>query len=162
MIRFALTVPVVALMIALSCAAQERSEKPVIPFGMCAGLHSGSAFFMEMGLGIAHRISFGPCGGGDVGFNGYTVSALFSPGSHPQAGVQGTVWFDAPLLAAGMNLAYYTDFNQGTLRLKPELGVGLLVARLVYSLSIPITNGGYSGIGMHQLSLRAYIPIRDR
>jgi hypothetical protein len=161
MIRFALTVPVVALMIALSCAAQERAEKPVIPFGMCAGLHAGSALFMELGFGSARAIPLGSCGL-EAGFTGYTVSALFSPGSHPQAGVQGTVWFDAPLLAAGMNLAYYTDFNQGTFRLKPELGVGLLVARLVYSLSIPITNSGYSGIGIHELSLRTYIPIRDR
>jgi hypothetical protein len=159
MLRYAIIIPALAWAMALTCAAQESSGGVGFPFGMAAGLHAGAAFFVEAGIGTAGRLPGGSCNP-DGPFMGYTISGLFAPGLHSQAGVEGTMWFDAPLLDMGVNLAYFTDFTQATYRFKPEIGIGLMSARLVYSLSIPISNTRYSGIGTHEIALRAYIPVR--
>jgi hypothetical protein len=49
-------------------------------------------------------------------------------------------------MAMGLNLIYYTDFNQSSLRFRPEIGIGLFNFKVVYGYNISLTNKSFNGV----------------
>ena len=59
------------------------------------------------------------------------------PGKSPLAGFKYSAWMQASLLAAGLSTVYYTDFHAGSLKLRPELGLGFPNFKFVLGYNIP-------------------------
>ena len=60
----------------------------------------------------------------------------------PKIGAYVGIWG----FCAGTDLVWYTNFNDGALRLVPFLGLGSEKGKIYLSFHIPITNKDYSGI----------------
>lgn len=54
--------------------------------------------------------------------------------------------------AMGLNLIYYTDFDRSSLVFRPEIGIGLDKAKLVYGYNWDWTKG-LNSINKHQVGL---------
>ncbi len=53
----------------------------------------------------------------------------------------------------GLNVIYYTDFEESTLRFRPEIGMGLGKWKVVYGYNIPITNKKYELVNTHTIGI---------
>ena len=62
------------------------------------------------------------------------------------------IWFGGGIIW-GLNLIYYTDFNQSSLRFRPEIGLGLGQFKFVYGYNIPVTNKNFEGINKNNISI---------
>lgn len=60
----------------------------------------------------------------------------------------------------GLNLINYTDFEESTLRLRPEIGMGWNFFRLVYGYNSALTNSEFKGINKHNLAINFTIGIK--
>lgn len=69
------------------------------------------------------------------------------------------------LLDAGMAIVYYTDFSQGNLKIRPELGVGMGRLRMVMGYNIPtINNRKFAALRRNdlQISMQYAIGLKKR
>jgi len=64
------------------------------------------------------------------------------------------------LVAVGLCTIYYTDFDKGTWRLRPEIGFGLDRFKLVYGYNIPLTNKEFDKINESNISLTVLLQIK--
>lgn len=62
---------------------------------------------------------------------------------HPLAGFKYGAWTDVYFVALGLNALYYTDFKEGTFRLRPEFGLGVYRVKLSVGYNIPVTNKSF-------------------
>lgn len=65
-------------------------------------------------------------------------------------------------MALGGSLIYYTDFDQGTLRLRPEIGMGIGAVKLTYGYNIPLANRSFNRINTHVISLHVLFPVYEK
>lgn len=63
-------------------------------------------------------------------------------------------------LAMGVNLIYYTDFAQESLRLRPEMGIGVGKWKVVYGYNIPLTNGSFEAVNRSNIGIVCLIGVR--
>lgn len=63
-------------------------------------------------------------------------------------------------LAIGLNMVYYTNFNQSSLRLRPEIGVGLDRWKVVYGYNIPLTNRNFEEVNKSNISVAYMFGIK--
>ena len=61
--------------------------------------------------------------------------------------------------ALGMSLIYYTDSQNETLRLRPEIGFGIGLFTCTYGYNIPLINSNFENINTHNISLKLNLPI---
>lgn len=139
----------------------------------------GSAFFSqaqeEKYLCITGGAAIGMNGFGEIGLakkiegndrhgsmSVVTYTVEFKPGPRtiiaPKIGAW--VWSMSPL-TMGVNLAYYTDFNKGTLMLRPEGGIGWYFGKLVYGYNAPLTNKDFPGVNRHQVSVSFLLVLKE-
>lgn len=64
-------------------------------------------------------------------------------------------------VAFGLNLAYYTDFDKGSLVFRPEAGVGTNFGKLVYGYNAPIVNTNFRGVNRHQVSAMFLLVLKE-
>ena len=62
--------------------------------------------------------------------------------------------------ALGLNAIVYTDFEETSWRLRPELGCGLDFFKIVYGYNYAITNKDFEGINNHNFSLVFLLRLR--
>lgn len=62
------------------------------------------------------------------------------------------VWIGGGV-AVGMNLIYYTNFNQSSLRIRPEMGIGFGRWKIVYGYNIPLTNKGFEKLNKSNIGV---------
>ena len=60
----------------------------------------------------------------------------------------------------GLNLINYTDFQENSLRLRPEIGIGFGVFRIVYGYNFALTNKYFEGINKHNFGLNIMLKIK--
>jgi hypothetical protein len=60
----------------------------------------------------------------------------------------------------GLNLINYTDFNENSLRFRPEIGMGFGVFRIVYGYNLAITNKNFVGINKHNFGLNIMLKLK--
>ena len=72
-------------------------------------------------------------------------------------------WFGggASLGAIGLSTIYYTDFNQGTWRLRPEIGFGLDRFKLTYGYNIALTNKDFDKINRDNISFVFLLQVKQ-
>ena len=59
----------------------------------------------------------------------------------------------ASAIAMGLNLIYYTDMDNATLRFRPEIGIAFDIFKVVYGYNIVLTNNNFPGINTHNFSI---------
>ena len=98
--------------------------------------HLIEARYQKQTFGGRHASLFTLSAGSDLGINtsdlliGPRIGALFGYG----------------VLFIGIDLAYYTDFEQGTLRLIPSIGMGYQQFRISINPHVRITNSNFEPI----------------
>lgn len=63
-------------------------------------------------------------------------------------------------VALGLTMIYYTNFEGGALRFRPEIGFGLHRFKLVYGYNIALTNKEFEGINTDNMSFVILLPVR--
>lgn len=63
-------------------------------------------------------------------------------------------------MALGANLLYYTDFDEGSLRFRPEIGMGFGRWKVTYGYNIPLTNGDFRSVNRGCLNIAFLFPVR--
>jgi hypothetical protein len=84
--------------------------------------------------------------------NGYYFSAEVRPGDNFIVAPKAGVWTSC-IVAVGANAMYYTNFNEGSLCLRPEIGLNILNFRLMWGYNIPLTNKDMKGVNGSNLSV---------
>jgi hypothetical protein len=71
-------------------------------------------------------------------------------------------WFGGGVgaIAMGLNTVVYTDFEDTSWRLRPEVGFGLASFKIVYGYNFSITNKDFRGINDHNFSLVVLLPLK--
>ncbi|WP_375559517.1 hypothetical protein ACE193_17505 [Bernardetia sp. OM2101] len=60
----------------------------------------------------------------------------------------------------GLNAIHYTNFNESTLRIRPEIGVGTYFFRFIYGYNFAVTNKKFQGINKHNFSLQILLNVK--
>ena len=60
----------------------------------------------------------------------------------------------------GLNIINYTDFRENSFCLRPEIGVGFGVFRIVYGYNFAITNKDFEGINRHNFGLNIMFKLK--
>lgn len=81
---------------------------------------------------------------------------------HPLAGFKYGAWTNIYFFALGLNALYYTDFDEGAFRLRPEFGLGVYRVKLSVGFNIPVTNKSFYPLreGEAQLTLNWLIRLK--
>jgi hypothetical protein len=72
-------------------------------------------------------------------------------------------WFGGGVgaFALGLNTIVYTDFEEASWRLRPEVGFGLDVFKIVYGYNFALTNKTFEGINDHNFSIIFLLRLRS-
>jgi len=60
----------------------------------------------------------------------------------------------------GINLINYTDFQENSIRFRPEIGIGFGIFRIVYGYNFVITNNDFKGINKHNFGLNIMLKLK--
>ena len=63
-------------------------------------------------------------------------------------------------MAIGLNVIYYTDFDQSSLRIRPEIGMGFGRWKVVYGYNIPLTNKKFDGVNKSNIGIALLFGIK--
>ena len=114
--------------------------------------------FAEIGIGIIKD--------GIVGHHPstliYGLSNEFKISNNFIWGLKAGIWTGggAGGMNMGLNLINYTDFQENSLRLRPEIGIGFGVFRIVYGYNFALTNKHFEGINKHNFCLNIMLKIK--
>ena len=93
----------------------------------------------------------------------YGPSLEFSPGATNIYGFKLSSWINVSLFALGLSTVYYTDFNRGNFKIRPELGLGFPATKLTFGLNIPtFGNADFPQLksSLAQLSLNILLKVK--
>lgn len=65
-------------------------------------------------------------------------------------------------LVASIAPVYYTDFTDSSLKLRPEVGLGLYNCGVTYGYNAGILNNSFRGVNKHVFSLKYYVRWKGR
>jgi hypothetical protein len=102
-------------------------------------------------LGVARNYCF-EWAYGIKATNGYYFSTEFRPAENFIVAPKLGVWA-ACIVACGAEAIYYTNFNEGSLCLRPNVGFGWSNFKLMYGYNIPITNKDMVGVNGSNFNL---------
>ncbi|GGB00940.1 hypothetical protein GCM10011511_25330 [Puia dinghuensis] len=105
------------------------------------GLAAGSYVFGDIGLSVntINTTNIEPASGA------WFVSDEVKFANKLLMGPKVGIWVGGGL-AFGLNMIYYTDFSQGSLVFRPEVGMGFSPFKLVYGYNAKLTNTRFEGI----------------
>lgn len=123
--------------------------------GLIAGYHGFGYHYVELGIAGSEML------GRKMRGAAYSFSASLRLGGEKTiVGGSASAWTNWPL-GIGINTDFFSDLKgSSTLRLRPELGITIDRARLVYGYSIVIAGGGFNGVNRHDFSLRLFLPFQ--
>ena len=61
----------------------------------------------------------------------------------------------------GLNLVNYTDFQNNSIRFRPEVGFGFGYFRMIYGYNFAITNKDFQGINEHLFGINIMLDIKE-
>ena len=125
---------------------------------LLVGFNSGENMFGEIGI-ARNRINI-------VGNHAAGSTLFFST----EFGLGGEGYFAPKIgcwagggvapIAVGVNLLYYTNFSNGTVRVRPEVGLGLDRFKLVYGYNIGFTHKDFPGVNTNNLSIVILLQLK--
>jgi hypothetical protein len=62
-------------------------------------------------------------------------------------------------LGIGLNAIYYTNFEEGSLVFRPEIGTTVLGLKIFYGYNWKLTHTDFKGINSHQLGIAFLVPV---
>lgn len=65
------------------------------------------------------------------------ISLEIAPESNPIYGFKYSAWVEVWCIVLGLGSVYYTDFEQGNFKIRPEVGIGLYPFKLSAGFNIP-------------------------
>lgn len=63
-------------------------------------------------------------------------------------------------MAMGLNLIYYTDFGQSSVRIRPEIGIGFDRWKFVYGYNIPLTIKHFDGVNKNNIGIGIFFGVK--
>lgn len=123
--------------------------------GILTSFYQGRYSFGEIGLAFLNHTTVGhhPLS------SAYFISNEFRIGDKFIMGPKIGFWFSGGV-AFGLNAIYYTDFDDGALVFRPEIGGGILGFKIVYGYNWNLTNKNFRGINNHFAGITYSFPIR--
>jgi hypothetical protein len=122
------------------------------------GLNFWRNFYGELGLAINQ---YGRVGHHPTAW-AYFVSNEIKIDDNILMGPKIGVWAGggASGMAMGLNLIYYTDFDQSSLRIRPEIGLGFGRFKVVYGYNIPLTNKNFEGVNKSNIGIALMFGVK--
>jgi hypothetical protein len=129
-------------------------------FGLLLSYQLGKFSYGEVGAAFVANSFWGHHPTSAVAF----VSTEFRIGSDFILGPKIGVWFSGGVapLTIGLNTIYYTDFDDGALVFRPEIGIGLSGLKLVYGYNWNLTNKEFRGINSNFVGLTYILPLKRK
>lgn len=123
------------------------------------GYHYRKSHFAELGIAVNR---YGRKGRHPVAW-AYFVSSEVKLDKKTIIGPKIGAWMAGgqSAMALGINLIYYTDFEQSSLRLRPEIGIGLGRFKVFYGYNIPLTNKDFEGINRNVFGLAVLFGVKQ-
>ena len=150
-LQTALLLIIISLTVQKEASAQSRGTG----LGLIAAFHHGEEFSLEAGIGY-----------GDWGNPTRYVDAQLGSGcglsvetilvKDPVIGTRLGAWANVGV-SLGLSLGYYTNSDQGTMVIQPEIGIGFAPGRLTWRATIPFAS---MPTGMSSSDLTASIFIK--
>ena len=76
-------------------------------------------------------------------------------------GTKAGFWAAEQAGGLGLSAIYYTDFESGAWRLRPEAGIGLSRFKITYGYNIPLTNKSFEKVNRNNICLNILIGIKE-
>lgn len=108
-------------------------------------------------LGLAHN-QLDMQGHHAFGFN-YFFSTELKIDNDIVLGPKVGLWF-SNAIGMGLNLIYYTDFDNSALRFRPEIGIGLSRFKIVYGYNISLTNKDFEKVNKSNIGLMVLFGLK--
>ncbi|HLP96058.1 MAG TPA: hypothetical protein VK168_18575 [Saprospiraceae bacterium] len=123
------------------------------------GYHYRKSHFAELGIAVNR---YGRKGRHPIGW-AYFVSSEIKIDKQPIIGPKVGAWMAGgqSIMALDINLIYYTDFEQSSLRLRPEIGIGFGRFKVFYGYNIPLSNRHFEGINRNVFGLALLFGVKQ-
>jgi hypothetical protein len=63
-------------------------------------------------------------------------------------------------MAMGLNVIYYSNFDNSSLRIRPEIGMGFGRWKVVYGYNIPLTNRDFEGVNKSNIGIALVFGVK--
>jgi len=137
-----------------------RAADDIPTSGITAGVLHGNYLYAEAGYSYGAKIHWPKTSL----IKGYGVFTLGAETGRPDGRfvIAPKITFTMNLFVSfGASVIYYTDFNIGALRFRPEIGVGMFGVRLVYGRNLTMANYEFPGLNTNNFMFAVYLPVFD-
>lgn len=136
-----------------------RAQQDVPTSGITGAIHYADYAYAEVGYTAGAKILW-PKSTLIKGFSAFTFGV--EAGAPGRFVIAPKISYSVNLfISFGASILYYTDFNLGALRFRPEVGVSMFGIRCVYGRNLTVANYDFSGLNTNNFTLTAYIPLFD-
>lgn len=114
--------------------------------------------YAELGVALHKQSQTGPA----LFSSAYFVSAEVRPGRKTIVGTKIGAWVSGgcSAMCLGINAIWYTNGTEQSVRLRPEIGIGLGPFKVVYGYNIPFFNRHFEGVNTHTISAAFLIGVK--
>ena len=158
-----------ALLLSVNCISQDLDSLNLdsaiaIPLfsqeqkfiGLVAGYNHHKNRLPEIGL-LLHSVTFPRCGFPVSTF--WILSNEFRISDDPIWGLKLGAGMSSGI-SLGLNLIRYTDFEESSVKFRPEVGLGGTNARVVYGYNFHVINNDFSRINKHNFTLQIMFNLK--
>jgi hypothetical protein len=126
--------------------------------GLLIGANVGHSGLLEIGLS---KVAYGSDGHHPLGY-GYFISNEVKLSGKFIMGPKIGVYFagGSSAMGFGCDLIYYTDFDKGSLTLRPDIGFSVSKFRIAYGYNFKMTNKDFAGINRGVLHISYSIRLK--
>jgi hypothetical protein len=138
---------------ALYSQANYSIQKSLFEKNLCllTGVNYNKHTFVDIGISVNTS--------GVAGHHPIATAYFFAGEFHfvkkPIAGFKAGAWAAGGVapLAIGLNIIYYSDFDQGSLMFRPEIGLGFDRVKITYGYNARLTNSSFDRISKNTFGL---------
>ena len=133
-------------------------NQELLDLSLITGYQTGSSNsnFIEIGLGIKKETWNHHPAHGVVRFSNELLFA-----DKFVWGVKVGANFGTGMMDLGVNLINYTNFEENSIRFRPEFGLGFGRFRLYYGYNLPITNKNFLDVNDHLIGINLLFDLKD-
>lgn len=133
-------------------------DQEFVDLSLITGYQTGSSNsnFIEIGLGLKREI-----------WNHHPAHIVLRF-SNELLFVDNFVWgakvganFGTGMMDLGINLINYTNFEENSIRFRPEFGLGFGRFRLYYGYNLPLTNRNFLDVNNHLIGVNLLLDLKD-
>lgn len=146
--------------ISVSCTAISRAQTDVPTTGLTLGVHSGNRDYAVEAEYSVGSIVFWPKTRYIKGLGTLSMGVETGPLSENTLSIAPKLsytmnWF----VSFGVSMLYYTDFTQGSLRFRPEIGISMLGLRLYHGWNFSVDKYNPMPLNTRFIAASYYLPF---